>query len=67
MAAADSAVVPLVLDRRNLFLWITSHHDVLEQKKIFSNKTAMQKKKVALENSLRLHTRGGPSPAVEAL
>ena len=68
------------MTRRNFFPLITSHHDVFktrffENKKIRvrflignpPNKPAKQKKLVALENSLRLHTSGGPAAAAEAV
>ena len=60
--------------RQNFFLLITSHHDVLEKKifwkqikqsPIFNWEPPCQacpaKQQVALENSLSLHTRGGPA------
>ena len=64
---------------KHFFLLITSHHDVLEKKKKFekkkngfrfsirdpSAKPTKQKKQVALEKSLRLHTRGGPAASAE--
>ena len=64
---------------RNFFLFITSHHYVLEKKVFqkqnkkrvrfsivdFPAKPAKQKKQVALKKSLRLHTRRGPAAAAE--
>ena len=60
---------------------ITSHHDVLEKKILWKQKKSeldfqlgtpppspqSKKKQVAIEKSLRLHTRRGPAAAAEGV